>query len=72
VRNTLRDLTSAKPGVVGTSAPRRKKDELLENKRILVADDEALLRETVRDVLTGYGCPVARCPSPPTAPRPLK
>jgi len=59
VRNTIRDLTSAKPGVIGASTTRRKKDELLENKRILVADDEAVLRDTVRDVLTGYGCQVS-------------
>lgn len=59
VRNTLREITAARPGVIGVSTARRKRDDLLENKRILVADDESILRETIRDVLTGYGCQVS-------------
>ena len=34
------------------------RDPLLDGKRILLADDEELIRETVRDVLTGFGCEV--------------
>lgn len=60
VRDTIRELMSAKPGLIGAHAQRRsKKDPLLEHRRILVADDEDILRDTVRDVLTGYGCHVS-------------
>ena len=34
----------------------RRTDPDLDGRRILLADDEDILRDTVRDVLTGYGC----------------
>ncbi len=59
IRDTIKDLTAAKPGVTGVrSARTRPRDPALEGKRILVVDDESVLRDTVRDVLTGYGCRV--------------
>lgn len=59
IRETVKELTAAKPGVIGarTSAARRT-DPDLDGRRILLADDEEILRDTVRDVLTGYGCHV--------------
>lgn len=60
IRDTIKDLTTAKPGMTGyRGRPHQRRDPLFENKRVLVADDEALLRDTVRDVLTGYGCHVS-------------
>ena len=60
IREAIKELTSPKPGVVGVRSARpRRKDPLLEGKRVLVADDEDILRETVHDVLTGYGCRVS-------------
>jgi DNA-binding NtrC family response regulator len=46
--------------MIGVRSTRRQvKDAVLDGKRILVADDEDMLRDTVRDVLTGYGCRVS-------------
>ena len=60
VRDTLKELTSTKPGLVGArSGGARKRDPVLEGKRVLIADDEDVIRDTVRDVLVGYGCDVA-------------
>lgn len=59
VRETIKDLVQPKPGVIcSRSAPNRRHDPLLEGRRILLADDEDVIRETIRDVLTGYGCEV--------------
>ena len=59
IRESIRQLTAEKPGVVGVrSASRVREDPILSGKRILIADDEDIIRETVRDVLVGYGCQV--------------
>ncbi len=59
VRETIKDLVQPKPGVIcSRSTPNRRRDPLLEGRRILLADDEDVIRETIRDVLTGYGCEV--------------
>jgi CheY-like chemotaxis protein/GAF domain-containing protein len=59
IRETIKELTSASPGVLGAgSAGSARRDPLLNGKRVLVADDEEVIRETVRDVLTSYGCVV--------------
>jgi CheY-like chemotaxis protein len=59
IRETIKDLTSAKSGVLGGRAARAAAgDPLLKGKRILVVDDEEVIRETVRDVLVGHGCSV--------------
>jgi len=59
VRESIAELTAAKPCVLGAqSASTRRSDPILEGRRVLLADDEEMLRETVRDVLTGYGCTV--------------
>ena len=60
IRETIKALTSAKPGFAGgRSATASKEDPVLRGKRVLVADDEDVIRETVRDVLIGYGCEVS-------------
>ncbi len=62
IRETIKSLTSTKAGVVGAGRARKKLDDpVLSGKRILVADDEDTIRETVRDVLRGYGCEVCAC-----------
>lgn len=59
IRESIKELTSAKPGLIGArSRSTIHKDPLLCGKRVLIADDEDVIRETVRDVLTGYGCQV--------------
>lgn len=60
IRETIKELTSTKPGMIGLASARMQpKDPELEGKRVLVADDEDILRETIHDVLTGYGCRVS-------------
>ncbi len=60
IRETIKEITRTTPGIVGIRpACNRQKDALLDGKRVLVADDEEILRETVADVLSGYGCVVA-------------
>ena len=60
IRESIKEVTSATHGLVGVPSTRvRQKDPLLGGKRVLVADDEDVLRETVTDVLSGYGCIVA-------------
>lgn len=57
VRDTIKDLTNPKPCLIGArTASTRRVDPVLDGRRVLLADDEEVLRDTVRDVLTGYGC----------------
>jgi len=59
IRQSIKDVTSAKPCLIGVrSTQAQAKDPTLAGKRILLADDEEIIRETVRDVLCGYGCDV--------------
>jgi len=57
IRETIKEITSGETGLLGARpAATQPKDPLLDGKRILLADDEEIIRDTVRDVLTGYGC----------------
>jgi len=68
IRSAIKEVTSAKPGLIGARAARgRRHDPVLTGKRILVADDEDMIRETVRDVLTGFGCEVVTATDGATA-----
>ncbi len=60
IRESIKEVTSTTAGLVGVRASRpRRKDGVLGGKRVLVVDDEDVIRETVSDVLAGYGCVVA-------------
>lgn len=68
VRDTVKDLATAKPCLIGArTAATRRVDPVLEGRRVLLADDEEVLRDTVRDVLTGYGCCVCTAADGATA-----
>ncbi len=59
IRETVKDITARKRGVIADRlAPRLSVDPVLDGKRVLVVDDEEIIRETVRDVLSGCGCRV--------------
>lgn len=58
IRDSIKELTAAKAAIVGASRTTARVDPALAGKRVLIADDEDVIRETVRDVLTGYGCEV--------------
>ncbi|MGB0716379.1 MAG: response regulator [Phycisphaerae bacterium] len=60
IRESVKEVTAPKRGIFGIEANRKKAvDPVLEGMRILIADDEDTIRDTVRDVLTAYGCEVA-------------
>lgn len=57
IRDAIKDLTSSNRSVLGIRSNNAgTRDPLLSGKRILLADDEEMIRETVRDVLLGFGC----------------
>lgn len=59
IRSIIKELTSERAGILGVKAAAGKpKDPHLCGKRILIADDEEIIRETVRDVLSSHGCTV--------------
>ncbi len=59
IREIINDLTSTRRSVLGVGHRRAdRRDPVLAGRRVLIADDEQMLRETVRDVLRGYGCHV--------------
>ena len=59
IRDSIRDVVQARPRLVGAhDAMGKGTDPLLSGKRILVADDEEVIRETIREVLEGHGCNV--------------
>lgn len=58
VRERVKDLAERKPSVVGAAEAVAPKDPALDGKRVLLVDDEEIIRETVRDVLSGCGCRV--------------
>ncbi|MFQ5494729.1 MAG: response regulator [Phycisphaerae bacterium] len=68
IRETINELTSGRPGITGLAARRgRRRDPVLGGKRVLVVDDEAMLRDTIRDVLSGQGCHVCTADDGSTA-----
>ncbi|HEY3241881.1 MAG TPA: response regulator [Phycisphaerae bacterium] len=59
IREVVKQYTTQQ-GVIGRrphGATRH--DPILTGKHVLIADDEEVIRDTVRDVLAGYGCEVA-------------
>jgi len=50
--------TPGELSITGQNGKTVSDDPILNGKRILVADDEQLMRETISDVLGGYGCDV--------------
>ncbi|MHC5109635.1 MAG: response regulator [Planctomycetota bacterium] len=60
IRESVKEVTSPKRGIFGVQPTRQKLDDpVLAGKRILLADDEDTIRDTVRDVLCGYGCKIS-------------
>lgn len=51
-------LDASKTGVFGQGPTKAKEEPLLMARRVLVADDEELIRQTIGDVLSSYGCQV--------------
>jgi len=58
VKKSLKDMTGARAGILGRANEPAARDPLLSDKRILVADDEEIIRETISGVLRKHGCEV--------------
>lgn len=58
IKETLKDVASPRTGLLGRRADSDLKDPLLNGKRVLVADDEEIIRETISGVLQRAGCEV--------------
>ena len=60
IREAIKQVTTPHRGLLGVRPGARgpHRDPVLSEKRLLVADDEEIIRETVRDVLAGNGCEV--------------
>jgi CheY-like chemotaxis protein len=58
VKRSIRQVTSPRGGLLGRQSKTSEQDPVLSGKRVLVADDEEDIRQTITEVLTGYGCEV--------------
>lgn len=58
IKQALKDVTSPEGGLLGRQGTPTQTDPLLDGKRVLVADDEEIIRETVGNVLRKGGCEV--------------
>ncbi len=58
VKQSIKQVTRPENGLRSARPSGPEHDELLAGKRVLVADDEEIIRETLTDVLTKYGCVV--------------
>lgn len=56
IRESIKELVAGK--VIGARGAKARRDPTLDGKVVLVADDEDVIRDTIRDVLKGYGCEV--------------
>ncbi len=59
IRETIKNMTSAKAVPIGMRSATPRHDPLLVDKKVLIADDEDVIRDTVCDILSGYGCKVS-------------
>ncbi len=58
IRESIKQVARPSNGLRGKFPRRRSADPMLEGKRLLVADDEEVIRETLREVLRQEGCRV--------------
>jgi len=59
IRRSLQKLPESPSTVVlAPSGPKGRSDPVLQGRAVLVAEDEAPMRQTIRDVLVSYGCDV--------------
>ncbi len=56
IRETIKQVAKAPSSLVGQKPAANVVDPVLANKRVLVADDEPIIRQTICDVLTKFGC----------------
>ncbi len=64
IRESMKQVTNPGRGLITRRTTNKaRRDPILGGKRVLIADDEEVIRETVCDVLTSYGCEVCGVPN---------
>ena len=58
IKESVKQVTKPDGGILGARPKQPAADPLLSGKRVLVIDDEQIIRDTVRDVLAKFGCAV--------------
>ncbi len=58
IRRSVRDVAEGPKTILGSDDTAREHDPVLSGKRILVADDEPNIRQTIADLLARFGCVV--------------
>lgn len=58
IKESVKQVTKPDGGILGARPKQSTADPLLAGKRVLVIDDEQIIRDTVREVLMKYGCAV--------------
>jgi two-component system, sensor histidine kinase SagS len=58
IRALVRQVGKPTGGILGAKPAQPARDPLLAGKSVLIIDDEEIIRQTVHDVLTKYGCEV--------------
>lgn len=58
IKDRVRDVANPTTGIRGRYGGEKECDPLLSGKRVLIADDEEIIRETIGGVLRGCGCEV--------------
>ncbi|MGN6367127.1 MAG: response regulator [Phycisphaerae bacterium] len=56
IRQSVREVAEGPKTILGNAATPKAVDSLLSGKRILVADDEPNIRQTIADLLARFGC----------------
>ncbi len=57
-KQAVKEVAQPSGGLLGTKKPSLPRDEVLAGRKILVADDEDAIRDTISEVLISYGCEV--------------
>ena len=58
VKQAVKEVVAPTNGLVGSRTPTMPHDPVLTGSKVLVADDEDAIRETISEVLISYGCDV--------------
>jgi len=58
IKESVKHAAQPEDGLLGTRPTQPQTDPLLAGKSVMVIDDEDIIRQTVRDVLTKFGCQV--------------
>lgn len=56
IKECIKQVAQPRDGILGSKPKRPECDPILDGKSVLVIDDEDIIRQTVHDVLTKFGC----------------